>query len=118
MNEFIEKLIGRLEEEKAIHTKFYRLSEYREFPEIKTRHELIMHNLNKTIDIINELAEEHKPKTNADKIRNMTNDELAFFLDEVYNHIDNEFAFPCKGCREKINCDICFKDWLERDSEV
>ena len=60
MKEFVEKLIERLEEEKAIHTKFYRLSEYREFPEVKTRHELIMHNFNKTIEIVNQLAEEYK----------------------------------------------------------
>lgn len=54
--------------------------------------------------------------TNADRIKNMNNDELAGFLDEVFNKIDDEFSFPCNSCYEKINCDICFKDWL--DSEV
>lgn len=54
--------------------------------------------------------------TNADRIKNMNNDELAGFLDEVFNKIDDEFSFTCNSCYEKINCDICFKDWL--DSEV
>lgn len=59
---------------------------------------------------------ECKPKTNADRIRNMDNDDLAGFLDEVFNKIDDEFSFPCNSCYKKINCDICFKYWL--DSEV
>lgn len=77
MKEFIEKLIGRLEEEKAMHTKFYRLSEYREFPEIKKRHELIMHNLNKTIDIVKELAKEFAccPKCASDDIEEVLRDD-------------------------------------------
>lgn len=48
----IDRIVAELEEEKHIHTKMYRLSEYREYPEIKTRHEVIMHNLDKAIEIV------------------------------------------------------------------
>lgn len=55
--------------------------------------------------------------TNADRIRNMLDEELADFLDDVYNNIDDEFDFPCNSCYEKVNCDICFLEWLKEEVE-
>ena len=67
---------------------------------------------------------EYITKTNADRIRSMTDEELAEFLLKVYC----EDSKPCmegdavckwedypthdKGCKD------CFKEWLQKDSEV
>ena len=60
-------------------------------------------------------AEIHQ--TNADKIRNMTDEELANMLDEVAVNgimaLDKDY--PCDDCAEKINCDICFLEWLQTE---
>ena len=52
----------------------------------------ICHTIEKSIEIVNQLAEEYNNKsvkTNADYIRNMTNDELATFLSSI-DHITDE----------------------------
>ena len=67
MKEFIEKLIGKLEE----------------YPHGKYEDEYgkgFSAGINALIEEVNELAEEYKPKTNADRIRSMTDEELAEFL--------------------------------------
>ena len=66
MKEFIEKLIERLEE-------------YHCENEFETNSGFI----EVCIDIVNGLAEEYKPKTNADRIRSMTDEGLAEFLCEL-----------------------------------
>ena len=41
-----------------------------------------------------------KPKTNADRIRSMTDEELAEFLDDI--------AYYCKGRQNETYCSNCF----------
>lgn len=70
MKEFIDKLIERLEKEKIIAFKTYRAFDMN--TDLGR-----MFGIEKSIEIINELAEEYKPKTQADKIRSMSDEELA-----------------------------------------
>lgn len=51
--------------------------------------------------------------TNADRIRNMSDEELASFLDNVFNN----FEVACDICTERTNCETCFKDWLQSEAE-
>lgn len=51
--------------------------------------------------------------TNADRIRNMPDKELASFLDNVFNN----FEVACDICTERTNCETCFKDWLQSETE-
>lgn len=47
---------------------------------------------------------EPKPKTRADKVRAMSDEDLAAFL---------SFACPPTGCRaDEISCVECWLDWL------
>ena len=68
MKEFIEKLIERLEEIKIYYAEDFSQGYSCEVGCVE-RHEVEK--------IINELAEEYKPKTQADKIRSMSDEELA-----------------------------------------
>lgn len=57
--------------------------------------------------------------TNADKIRNMTDEELAEFLDVmVVDGLDCVLGLPCDYCMEKCECESCIKEWLERECDV
>lgn len=58
-----------------------------------------------------------KPQTNVDRIRSMTDEELANLLDEVETGSFMEDKYPCSECTEKINCDVCFLEWLRAESE-
>ena len=69
MKQFIEKLIERLREK-----SFYMQTN-------RNRQEKFIHTETAT-EIINQLAEEYKSKTQADKIRLMSDEELADFLEE------------------------------------
>ena len=55
--------------------------------------------------------------TNADRIRNMSDEKLAEFLDNVFNNFFDGFEFPCDACSERMNCEICFKEWLQSEAE-
>lgn len=101
MKEFIEKLIGRLEEEKYTKAELFTYDE-------EDMGKMIFRNngINKAIEIVNELAEEYerehivdlcnqfcdkadeilRKKTNAMKIRAMSDKELAEFLSETELH--------------------------------
>ena len=70
MKEFIDKLIERLEKEKIISFKTYRAFDMN--TDLGR-----MFGIEKSIEIINELKEEYRPKTQADKIRLMSDEELA-----------------------------------------
>lgn len=48
----VDKVVEELEAEKHAHTMLYRLSEYREFKEIKERYNAVMQSLNKAIEIV------------------------------------------------------------------
>ena len=103
MKEFIDKLISRLEEERKSKTDFGYLY-------IK---------ISKVISIVRELAGEYKQKTNADRIRNMSDDELTDFIysicsfeddnGEDMKQIDEDYVIPdhCKNILE----------WLQENAE-
>ena len=57
--------------------------------------------------------------TNADRIRNMSDKELAEFLDIVgEDGISSQYAdVPCDCCCEKTECSKCWKDWLQSEAE-
>ena len=112
MKEFVEKLLDRLEDEKQRLRKLKNNTIALSDSEVIAIEEGAYDFCKK---IINELSEEYKPKTNADKLRNMTNDELANFLDNVFNNIFDGYEFPCEFCTERMNCDICFNDWLDNE---
>ena len=120
MKEFVEKLIGRLEEEKGNAKKrnaFYTELTYR-----------------RVIQIVNQLAEEYnncstnistdKSTTNADRIRSMSDEELAEFLGEF------EVCNDCKYLGDRGECELdsiflcekgfavaIAKDWLQSEAE-
>lgn len=56
-------------------------------------------------------------QTNADRIRNMSDEELADFLDSVgKDGISSQYIPPCNYCCHK-ECDICWKNWLQSEAE-
>lgn len=57
--------------------------------------------------------------TNADRIRNMSDEELAEFLDIVgEDGISSQYAdIPCDCCCEKTECSKCWKEWLQSEAE-
>lgn len=57
--------------------------------------------------------------TNADRIRKMSDEELAEFLDIVgEDGISSQYAdVPCDCCCEKTECSKCWKDWLQSEAE-
>lgn len=60
-----------------------------------------------------------KNETNADKIRNMSDEELAEFLNgvEEYGISSQYIDVPCDCCCEKTACDECWKEWLQSEAE-
>lgn len=57
--------------------------------------------------------------TNADRIRNMSDEEMAEFLDIVgEDGISSQCVnLPCDCCHEKTECSKCWKDWLQSEAE-
>ena len=73
MKEFIEKLIERLEE-----LKIFKLALADAISELMEKDKLDNYiSKEEVVKIVNELTEEYKPKTQADKIRAMSDEELA-----------------------------------------
>lgn len=99
MKEFIDKLIERLEKEKIIAFKTYRAFDMN--TDLGR-----MFGIEKSIEIINELAEEYKSKTQADKIRAMSDEELAEFFSER-DKIPNRYK--CKEIEDWIK-------WLQSEA--
>lgn len=60
------------------------------------------------------------PKTNADKIRSMTDEELADFIQRVqigdFSNLDYGKTF-CDMCDRQYECDDCLKYWLKQPAE-
>lgn len=75
--------------------------------------------MDKDIPLIHKFITESKSKTNADRIRNMSDEELAEFLDIVgEDGISSQYAdIPCDCCCEKTECSKCWKDWLQSEAE-
>lgn len=62
-----------------------------------------------------EIAE--KKETNADRIRNMSDEELADFLDVVgKDGISSQYSPPCDCCFDN-ECEFCWKEWLQSEAE-
>ena len=58
-----------------------------------------------------------KPQTNADRIRAMSDEELAEFIDRCeMNDIDYAKTF-CDLCNGQYECDQCRLDWLKQPAE-
>ena len=57
--------------------------------------------------------------THSDRIRNMSDEELAEFLDIVgEDGISSQYAdVPCDCCCEKTECSKCWKEWLQSEAE-
>ena len=55
------------------------------------------------------------PKTNADKIRAMSDAELAKFLRETVE-VSAHNLFDCDG-RECTECEKCYLEWLQSEAE-
>ena len=59
----------------------------------------------------------NKPITNADRIRAMSDEELADFIDKCeMNDIDYAKTF-CDLCNGQYECDQCRLDWLQQPAE-
>ena len=57
--------------------------------------------------------------TNADRIRAMSDEELAELLNIIeHEGIQSQFDFHCVHCLSKLDCKICWKSWLELKTEV
>ena len=63
----------------------------------------------------NMTAKKNKPKTNADRIRAMSDEELATFLAD-----DNRVCPPHHpNCGKYVNdCTGCFFEWLQKPTEA
>ena len=61
---------------------------------------------------------DRKVITNADKIREMSDEELAEFLDIVgEDGISSQYTdVPCDCCCEKTECSKCWKEWLQSEA--
>ena len=58
-----------------------------------------------------------KAQTNADRIRSMSDEELADFIDRCeMNDIDYAKTF-CDLCNGQYECDQCRLDWLKQPAE-
>lgn len=70
-------------------------------------------------DVTMEITSSKFTTTNADRIRNMSDEELAEFLDIVgEDGISSQYAdVPCDCCCEKTECSKCWKDWLQSEAE-
>ncbi len=70
-------------------------------------------------EVKNRLIKEFHKQTNADRIRSMSDEELAELLDDICTNgilaIDSNM--PCDCCTEKTECKDCWKDWLQSEEE-
>lgn len=70
-------------------------------------------------DVTMEITSYKFTTTNADRIRNMSDEELAEFLDIVEEDgISSQCAnLPCDCCYEKTECSKCLEEWLQSEAE-
>lgn len=70
-------------------------------------------------DVTMEITSSKFTTTNADRIRNMSDEELAEFLDIVgEDGISSQYAnLPRDCCYEKTECSKCWKEWLQSEAE-
>lgn len=119
MQEFIEKLIERLKEKEQIlldNTKDIGCTIG------------IVNAMKCSKEIVNQLAEEYKPKTRADKIRSMSDEELADYIIFIGANIEEKIPY-CKStpqCTEILDsgrivpngmCRECLVKYLQSEAE-
>lgn len=112
MKEFIKNLIERLEKEKIIAFKTYRAFDMN--TDLGR-----MFGIEKSIEITNELAEEYKPKTQADKIRSMSDAELAeLFAQYSCEDADYTSLLPIKDCKWGTRQEVIDRNlkWLQSET--
>ena len=119
MKEFIEKLIGRLEEEREIsYADFYEyLMKYELDNDFDEDDDWFYKGLIRAISIVNQLAEEYNNesvKTNADYIRNMTDEELAKIL--FGSCLEIMGKEQCNALHGN-GCEQCVLNWLKAERE-
>ena len=126
MKEFVEKLIGRLEECKKIEkcNLYSGIEEGFGYSHCSDAFEDgqtlgAFNAYSSMLDFIKELAEEYKPKTNAGKIRNMSDEELAEFLSSINTGRDIGYDyFSAKGgifIESNKNIIKKVQDWLQSE---
>lgn len=116
MKEFVEKLIGRLEELGWVFADYYP-----DGTEIhKERKKSVPYD--EVINIVNQLAEEYgkdtNVTTNADKIRSMTDEELAELFAQ-YSCEDGDYAslLPIDDCKWGTKREVIERNlkWLKNE---
>ena len=63
------------------------------------------------------LEEQEKPQTNADRIRAMSDQELAEFLCDRMAHCDPRYCPGCETCGIEIGKARGLKNWLQQPAE-
>ena len=110
MKEFIDKLIERLEEYKYTHLIEHDSERLKHCKEVGHKAcdgvDCFLCVWYKATEIVNQLAEEYKPKTQTDKIRSMSDEELAIFLVNFKNTFGEEYE-------GEMSC----LDWLQSEAE-
>ena len=67
----------------------------------------------KAEDFSRKLIDHAKPQTNADRIRAMSDEELA----KVPSQFGYSCVFPQKECGESDTCEKCLLEWLKQPAE-
>ena len=74
-----------------------------------------------TCETLEGVPVKYRKKTNADRIRNMTDEEL---VKEFIETMDDEMFFNCPVCKTKTesecfasNCEKCWVEWLKQEVE-
>lgn len=104
-----------------IDSKPYYSLQYRNVGEIGCHIGYSSYNLKTVLEFIDEYFEivESDKQTNSDRIRKMSDKELAEFLDIVgEDGISSQVCdIPCDCCCEKTECSKCWGDWLQSEAE-
>ena len=115
MKEFIEKLIGRLEEISVSRDNDGVINGCN--MGICEDDDCLKCLKKKVISIVNQLAEEYKPKTQADKIRAMNDEELAEFLYGLDHYWDDEQCILIINDNHLNDYKDDILDWLQSEAE-
>lgn len=117
MKEFIEKLIKRLGENTML------VANSREFWNNPQNGEYVSEVIQKekAIDIVNQLAEEcgkdTNVRSNADRIRSMSNEELAEWLATIYHYLDDGESIVNFDGVHMHDSKEDILDWLQEEVE-
>lgn len=124
MKEFIEKLIERLEQYKDTHLIEHDSEECLHCKENEDDwcdcRNCFICVYDKAKAIVKELAEEYKPKTQADKIRAMSDEELADYIIFIGANIEEKIPY-CKStpqCTEILDSGRIVTDKMCRECLV